>query len=128
VLLLHAEPAPLLPAAAWLSWLSAAPPFAAATLLFPAVVADLTKKLLTVRWNTPLGATGAADAGAGVGAGAGAGPERGAGGLFPLIAVQPPTKLYFCQTLETPEPLNILRYHAGGQKTLFTRGELRKVR
>jgi hypothetical protein len=36
----------------------------------------LTKKLLTVRWNTPLGATGAADAGAGVGAGAGAGPGR----------------------------------------------------
>jgi hypothetical protein len=35
LLLLHAEPAFLLPAAAWLGWLSAAPPFAAATLLFP---------------------------------------------------------------------------------------------
>ena len=35
VLLLHAGPAPLLPAAAWLGQLSAAPPFAAATLLFP---------------------------------------------------------------------------------------------
>jgi len=34
-LLLHAEPASLLPAAAWLGRLSAAPPFAAATLLFP---------------------------------------------------------------------------------------------
>jgi len=34
VLLLHAEPAPLLPAAAWLGQLSAAPPFAAAMLLF----------------------------------------------------------------------------------------------
>jgi hypothetical protein len=34
VLLLHAEPAPLLPAVAWLGRLSAAPPFAAATLLF----------------------------------------------------------------------------------------------
>jgi len=34
VLLLHAEPASLLPAAAWLGRLSAAPPFAA-TLLFP---------------------------------------------------------------------------------------------
>ena len=30
----------------------------------------------------------------------------GAGGPSPLIAVQPPTKLYFRQTLETPEPLN----------------------
>ena len=38
-----------------------------------AVATELTKKLLNVRWNTPLGATGAADAGAGVGAGAGAG-------------------------------------------------------
>jgi len=56
----------------------------------------LTKKLVNVRWNTPLGATGAADAGAGVGAGAGAGPGRGAGGAVgpsPLIGVQPPTKL-----------------------------------
>jgi len=35
LLLLHAEPAPLVPAAAWLGRLSAAPPFAAATLLFP---------------------------------------------------------------------------------------------
>jgi len=70
----------------------------------------LTKKLiLNVRWNTTLGATGAADAGAGVGAGAGAGPGRGAGGAggpSPLIADQPPTKLYFCQTPEIPEPLN----------------------
>ena len=83
-----------------------------------------------------MGAIGAADAGAGVGAGVGAG--RGAGGPSPLIAVQPPTKLYFRQTPETPEPLNkyiyiyiyILRcqYHVGGQKTLFTWGELRKVR
>jgi len=32
VLLLHAEPSPLLPTAAWIS---VAPPFAAATLLFP---------------------------------------------------------------------------------------------
>jgi hypothetical protein len=56
-----------------------------------------------------LGATGAADAGAGVGAGAGAGPGRGAGGAGGagglLIAVQPPIKLCFCQTPETPEPL-----------------------
>ena len=43
---------------------------------------------------------------AGVGAGAGAGPGRGAGGPSLLIAVQPPTKLYFRQTPETPEPLN----------------------
>jgi len=50
--------------------------------------------------------TGAADARAGVGAGAGAGPGRGAGGPSPLIAVQPPTRYYFCQTPETPEPLN----------------------
>ena len=35
VLLLYAEPTPLLPDAAWLGRLSAAPPFAAATLLFP---------------------------------------------------------------------------------------------
>ena len=35
VLLLHAGPAPLLPAAAWLGRLSAAPPFAAAMLLLP---------------------------------------------------------------------------------------------
>jgi len=56
-----------------------------------------------------LGPTGAADARAGVGAGAGAGPGRGAGGAGGpslLIAVQPPTKLYFRQTPETPEPLN----------------------
>jgi hypothetical protein len=56
-----------------------------------------------------LGAIIAADAGAGVGAGAGAGPGRGAGGAggpSPLIAVQPPTKLYYRQTPETPEPLN----------------------
>jgi len=33
--LLHAEPAPLLPAAAWLGRLSAASPLAAASLLFP---------------------------------------------------------------------------------------------
>ena len=65
--------------------------------------------LLNVRWNTPLDAIGAADAGAGVGAGAEAGPGRGAegaGGPSPLIAVQPPTKLYFCQTPETLKPLN----------------------
>jgi hypothetical protein len=55
--------------------------------------------LLNVRWNTPLGATGAADAGAGVGAGAGAGPGRGAGGAGgpSLIAVQPPTNLIFAK-------------------------------
>ena len=53
-----------------------------------------------------MGAAGAADAGAGVGAGAGAGPGRGAGGPSPLIAVQPPTKLYFRQTPKTLEPLN----------------------
>ena len=66
-----------------------------------AVATELTKKLLNVRWNTPLGATGVADAGAGVGAGARAGPGRGAGGAggpSPLVAVQPPTKLYFRQT------------------------------
>jgi len=45
----------------------------------------LTNVLLNVRWNTPLGATGAADAGAGVGAGAGAGPGRGAGGAGGLL-------------------------------------------
>jgi len=48
----------------------------------------LTEKLLNVHWNTPLGATGAADVG--VGAGAGAGPGRGAGGAggpSPIIAV-----------------------------------------
>ena len=69
----------------------------------------MTKKLLNVRWYTPLGATGAADAGAGVGAGAGAKPGRGAGGAggpSSLITVQPTTKLYFRQTPETPEPLN----------------------
>ena len=98
LLLLHAEPAPHLPAAAWLGRLSAAPPSAAFS---SAVAADLKKKLLNVRWNTHLGATGAADAGAGVGAGARAGPGRGAGGAggpSPLVAVQPPTKLYFRQT------------------------------
>ena len=41
--------------------------------------------------------------GLGRGLGRGAG---GAGGPSPLIAVQPPTKLYFCQIPETPEPLN----------------------
>ena len=71
----------------------------------------MTKKLLNVRWNTPLDATGAADDGAGVsvGAGAGAGPGRGAGGAggpSPIITVQPPTKLYFRQNPETPAPLN----------------------
>ena len=35
LLLFYAEPAPLWPAAAWLGRLSAAPPFAAAMLLFP---------------------------------------------------------------------------------------------
>jgi len=97
LLLLHAEPAFLLPAAAWLGWLSAAPPFAAATLLFFAVAADLTKKRLNVRWNTPLGATGAADAGGGVGAGAGAGPWRGAGGRGGLL-----------RSLLFSHPLNII--------------------
>ena len=93
LLLLHAEPAPHLPAAAWLGRLSAAPPSAAFS---SAVAADLKKKLLNVRWNTHLGATGAADAGAGVFAGARAGPGRGAGGPS-LVAVQPPTKLYFAK-------------------------------
>ena len=78
---------------------SVAPPFAAATLLFPLLsLADLTNKLLNVCWNTPLGATGAADAGAGVGAGAEAGPGMVAGGAEgppPLITVHSPTKLYF---------------------------------
>ena len=99
------------------------------------VLVHLCLQLLNVRWNTPLGATGAADAGAGVGvgAGAGAGPGRGAGGAggpSPLIAVQPPTKLNFRQTPETPEPLNkFIFYDANitpvGKKSLFTRGELR---
>jgi len=68
-----------------------------------AVAANLTKKLANVLWNTPFGATGAAEAGAGVGAGAGAGPGRGAGGAegtggsSPLIAVQSPTKLIFAK-------------------------------
>ena len=64
-----------------------------------AVATELTKKLLNVRWNTPLGATGAANAGAGVGAGDEAGPGRGAGeaeGPSPLITVHSPTKL-FCR-------------------------------
>ena len=39
--------------------------------------------------------------------GQGLGGERGGrGGLLRVIAVQPPTKLYFCQIPETPEPLN----------------------
>ena len=62
-----------------------------------AVATELTKKLLNVRWNTPLGATGVADAGAGVGAGAGAGPGRGAGGPSLLIAVQPLTNFIFAK-------------------------------
>jgi len=41
--------------------------------------------------------------GLGRGLGRGAG---GAGGPSPLIAVQPPTKLYFRQTPKTLEPLN----------------------
>jgi len=43
-----------------------------------------------------------------LGLGRGLGGERGGGGGAPslLIAVQPPTKLYFRQTPETPEPLN----------------------
>jgi hypothetical protein len=62
--------------------------------------------------------------GAGAGAGAGPGREAGGQGGWGAIAVQPPTKLYFCQTPETPEPMNkcifyIPRYHAGGQKTLL---------
>ena len=40
---------------------------------------------------------------------------------------------YFRQTPETPEPLNKYifydnQYHAGGQKSLFTRGEYGRVR
>ena len=38
--------------------------------------------------------------------GRGLGGGGGAGGPSPLIAAQPPTKLYFCQIPETPEPLN----------------------
>jgi len=65
--------------------------------------------LLNVRWNTPLGATGAADAGAGVGAGAGAGPGRGAGGGGGAFAhrCSATHQLNFRQTPETPEPLNL---------------------
>jgi hypothetical protein len=59
---------------------------------------ELSNVRCSVRWNTPLGATGAANAGAGVGAGDEAGPGRGAGraeGPSPLITVHSPTKLYF---------------------------------
>ena len=90
VLLLHAEPAPFLPASAWLGRLSAAPPFAAATLLFPPLPQPV---LLTLGLVLVLG-LGRAWEGSG-----------GGGGPSPLIAVQPPTKIYFCQTPETLEPL-----------------------
>jgi len=57
------------------------------------------------------------------------------GHLAPPVPVQVcvcATKLYFCQTLETLEPLNnyivTIRYHAAGQKTLFTQYEYGKVR
>jgi hypothetical protein len=93
----------------------------------------LTKKLLMVRWNTPLGVTGAADAGAGVGAGAGAGPGKGAGGglLRSLLFSHPPNLIF--AKLGNPGASRLIyilrcRYHARGQKTLFTRGELSKVR
>jgi hypothetical protein len=46
VLLLHAEPSPLLPAAAWLGRLSVAPPFAAATLLFPLLSLPTDEKVV----------------------------------------------------------------------------------
>jgi len=100
-MLLHAEPSPLLPAAAWLEFCCSS--FCCCTAAFSsAVAADLKKKLsnvrCSVRWNKPLGATGAANAGAGVGAGDEAGPGRGAGGTegpSPLITVHSPTKLYF---------------------------------
>ena len=74
LMLLHADPSPLLPAAAWSAfccssfWCDAA--FSSAA--FSAVVADLTKKL-PASAGTHLWATGAANAGAGVGAGAEAG-------------------------------------------------------
>ena len=62
VLLLHAEPAPLLPATAWIGRLSAAPPFAAATLLFPPLPQPV---LLTLGLVLVLGLGGAWEGGGG---------------------------------------------------------------
>jgi hypothetical protein len=63
------------------------------------LTSSLSNVRCSVRWNTPLGATGAANAGAGVGAGAEAGPggERGgAEGPSPLITLftHPPNFIF----------------------------------
>ena len=95
VLLLHAEPLLFCCSLARSAFCSS---FCCCNAAFSS--ANLTKKLLNVRWNTPLGATGAAAAAAagdGVGAGAGAGPGRGAGGPSLLIAVQPLTNFIFAK-------------------------------
>jgi hypothetical protein len=134
VLLLHAEPLLFCCSLARSAFCSS---FCCCNAAFSS--ANLTKKLLNVRWNTPLGATGAAAAAAagdGVGAGAGAGPGKGAGGaggglLRSSLFSHPPN--FFPPNPGNPgasELIYILRcrYHVGGQKTLFTRGEFRKVR
>jgi len=89
-----------------------------------------------VRWNTPLGATGAADAGTGVGAGAGAGPGRGArGGLLRSSLFSHSPNFIFAKPRK-PRSLwikkNFFFFYVTDikqrAKTLFTWGEYGKVR
>jgi hypothetical protein len=116
VLLLHPEPTPLVPATAWLGQLSAAPPFAAATLLFPPLPQPV---LLTLGLVLVLGLM------------RGLGGELGGRGAFSAHRWSATHQTLFSPNPEAPEPLNkyfMMPISRRRAKTLFTRGEVRKVR